>query len=424
MKVLSILFAVPAAILLTACEKPPQASFTIDPANCSAGDTVFFNNTTVDASTYEWDFGDDAISAEENPFHIYRTGGYYTVTLTATNNKGSDDASEFVNVKEETGTLLQLTIHSESLENNLLNDTPDRAVSVYLPPEYDRDNQERFPVLYLLHAWISDNDSWFGTSIGNVYNGLDVSKLMDQRIKEGSLSPMIIVAPNANNSYDGCWYTNSSVSGNWEDFIVKDLVDYTDNHYRTLQKAESRGIAGHSMGGYGAISIALKHPDVFGAVYSMSAGDLVFDDMPEVFKDGFITAALADNYNDQPIDVQLVISMAVAFAPHVGSSPFPANLPVDRDGNLIDSIWKTWLIHDPVLFLSDYAKDSARLMAIQFDCGLSDIALPFSIDFSDRLTEMGIDHIFESYEGNHTSEIKERMNTKVLPFFSKKLNTE
>lgn len=423
MKPCAIFILVSAALLFQAC-KHPEAAFTMSQTAGNTGDTIFFYNTSMNASSYEWEFGDGEGSVEENPLHIYQSGDFYTVRLTASDENESDVASASITIKDATGTLLHITIHSGSLEDNLLGDSPERAVSVYLPTGYFTDTLQRYPVLYLLHGWSSDNDAWFGTSIGNLYGGLDVSKLMDQKINEGSISPMIIVAPNGNNSYSGCWYTNSSVSGNWEDFIVNDLVTYVDNHFRTLTKAESRGIAGHSMGGFGAISIALKHPDIFNAVYSLSAGDLVFDDLPVIFEDEFIAAAFAENFDDQSIDVKLIISQAVAYAPHAGALPFPADLPVDRDGNLIESVWETWLLHDPVSFLSNYLNNPSQLSAIQFDCGSDDMVLPINTDFSEKLTTFGIDHIYETYDGDHTNRIAERMNTKVLPFFSTNLKSE
>ena len=77
--------------------------------------------------------------------------------------------------------------------------------------------------------------------------------------------------PDASNRYGGSFFTNSVTTGNWEDFIVRDLVAFVDGRYRTLRRPASRAIAGHSMGGYAAIKLAMKHPDVFGSVYSLSA---------------------------------------------------------------------------------------------------------------------------------------------------------
>ena len=82
---------------------------------------------------------------------------------------------------------------------------------------------------------------------------------------------MIIVTPNADNSYDGSYYTNSYVTGNWEDFISQKLVDYIDANYRTIKSVHSRGIAGHSMGGYGAVKLALKYSHIFGTLFGLSS---------------------------------------------------------------------------------------------------------------------------------------------------------
>src|SRR5438067_12746368 len=90
---------------------------------------------------------------------------------------------------------------------------------------------------------------------------------------EGAIAPMIIVIPNGQDAYLGSFYVNSVTAGNWEDYIARDVVAYVDSHYRTVAGAEGRGIAGHSMGGFGALNLGLKHPDVFAAVYAESRSE-------------------------------------------------------------------------------------------------------------------------------------------------------
>ena len=80
------------------------------------------------------------------------------------------------------------------------------------------------------------------------------------------VQPMIVVLPNGANKYRGSFYANSITMGNWEDFIVRDVVGYVDGHYRTLASPAHRGIAGHSMGGYGALTLGFRHPDVFSVI--------------------------------------------------------------------------------------------------------------------------------------------------------------
>ena len=98
---------------------------------------------------------------------------------------------------------------------------------------------------------------------------LDKGRL-DSIIEAGIVPELIIVAPNARNAYKHSFYVNSSVTGNWEDYIVEDVVNFIDANYRTLAAASSRGIAGHSGGGNGALYLAMRHPEVFGSVYAMA----------------------------------------------------------------------------------------------------------------------------------------------------------
>ncbi|HMC00748.1 MAG TPA: alpha/beta hydrolase-fold protein, partial [Flavobacteriaceae bacterium] len=163
------------------------------------------------------------------------------------------------------GKIITINIHAISLEKNLVGDSPDRNVSIYLPPSYDEDTNKRYPVLYLLHGFSGEK-----TGANNwewAFNATDVDKL----ITFGIVRPMIIVMPDACNQFGGSMYTNSITTGYWEDFITNDLIDFVDSNYRSIPNRESRGIAGHSMGGYGAIKIAMKHPDIFRSVYGTSS---------------------------------------------------------------------------------------------------------------------------------------------------------
>jgi S-formylglutathione hydrolase FrmB len=109
-------------------------------------------------------------------------------------------------------------------------------------------------VIYLLHGFDGTNATWFGSA----YMYFSIKPMLDELIAEGTKAPVIAVSPNSDNKYGGSWYTNSTVSGNWEDFIVLDVVDYTDANYRTLAKATGRALVGHSMEGYGAVKLAMR----------------------------------------------------------------------------------------------------------------------------------------------------------------------
>jgi S-formylglutathione hydrolase FrmB len=163
---------------------------------------------------------------------------------------------------QDTGQLIQTRVHAVGLERNRLGDAADQVVHIYLPPSYQAAPMRRYPVLYLLHGYSGRPEEW----TTNGYQGMSLQSVMDSLLRAGLTREMIVVVPNGRNRYLGSFYTNSPVTGNWDDYIAKELVAHVDASYRTIARRESRGIAGHSMGGYGAISLAMRHPDVFGAV--------------------------------------------------------------------------------------------------------------------------------------------------------------
>jgi S-formylglutathione hydrolase len=152
-------------------------------------------------------------------------------------------------------------VHSPGLEPNLLGDSADQTVAIYLPAAYQTEPQKRFATIYFLHGF-ADTPAKGVAEI--------VQEHMDKLLATQTIEPMIVVAPNGLNRLLGSFYVNSQVTGNWEDYVARDVVAYVDSHYRTLPRPESRGISGHSMGGYGALMLGFKHPDVFSFIYAMS----------------------------------------------------------------------------------------------------------------------------------------------------------
>ncbi len=312
------------------------------------------------------------------------------------------------------GTMDRLSIHSQALENNFLQENPTRPVSIYLPPGYENTPGNRYPVIYLLHGFSGNHETFF---TGKTY-GFDLKYMLDTLINRNILSPVIVVCPNAYNRYWGSWYANSFVAGNWEDFITKDLVEYMDSHYRTLASSGGRGITGHSMGGHGSFRLAMKHPGIFAAAYPMSGVlDLevhLTNNLSEV-----LGAREVVNFNGASMLKKIFISEAAAFAPDSTKEPFFGQFPMDASGEFIDSIWTRWMEHDPYSLLGA-CKDSIKtLRALQFDCGISDPGIyDENVHISGAMTDLGIDHVFLEYDGDHGNRIEERMRGHALPFFS------
>src|SRR5438093_13272561 len=166
-----------------------------------------------------------------------------------------------------TGTVDHIKVHGKSLEGNLEGDSPDRDVFVYLPPSYATNTTQRYPVVYLLHGYGLTGERWM------TFAGL--AGTADKDIAGGTMKEMILVNPDAFTKFNGSMYSSSATIGDWETYIAEDLVSYIDSHYRTIPDRMSRGLGGHSMGGYGTIRIGMKRSDVFSSLYTMSACCLI-----------------------------------------------------------------------------------------------------------------------------------------------------
>ncbi len=169
------------------------------------------------------------------------------------------------------GKLVIGTLEARSLEGNLLGMASKQHLAIYLPPSYSEDSARRFPVLYLLPNFTVGLYRYTGGS----FQGFHLREAMDRQIQNGAAGEMIVVLPNALHFLGGSWYKTSPLTGDWDGYIAHDLVQYVDSHFRTIRAAASRGVAGHGMGGTGAVELALRHPDVFGCVYALSPA--VFD---------------------------------------------------------------------------------------------------------------------------------------------------
>jgi len=315
------------------------------------------------------------------------------------------------------GQIIYDTVYGKSLENNLVGDPPRRSTIVYLPPSYEQ-SQKRYPVVYLLHGNGAINLIWLNGRLQN----FNILAAMDSLIRTGKVKEMIIVMPDANNRFRGSHYANSSVTGNWLDFIAKDLVESIDQKYRTIASSSSRGLAGHSMGGRGSLNIAMKSPGVFGAVYAMSAGVMAFDSFPPVAEADWRKIIESPTATDN--GSIRVLGLTAAHSPNPQVKPLLVDFPYEIvNGNLKrrDTIWQKWLEHDPFHVARTKSANLRQLRGLAFDVGTSDMFLSANRLLSDLLRSHGILHQFEEYDGDHINRIGERLVTRMLPFFSQTL---
>jgi enterochelin esterase-like enzyme len=319
------------------------------------------------------------------------------------------------------GTVVTEMIHSANLENEM-GENATRAISVYLPPGY-ADSDQRYPVIHFLHGFTGDNKMLE-----------PVAPLLDQAIATRRIRPFIMAISDQKTTYDGSFYSNSGVFGNWEDFTVHDVVDYVDSHFRTLAVAESRGITGHSMGGYGALLLAMKHPDVFSTVYGLSPGALAIvreygPNSPTFRELSQITTEeeLAKTYFGK-----VMVAFGRSWSPNPDKPPFYTDLPFDFSSGELEvneAALQKWYDNMPLYMIDDHRENLLKLRAIKFDWGRNagDRFTTQCEMFSQRLENAGITHFAEEYIGTHISDIftpEGRLPQQLLPFFDYYLDFE
>jgi S-formylglutathione hydrolase FrmB len=326
----------------------------------------------------------------------------------------SPDASTPVALK---GKLERIKVHGKSLEGNLLGESPAPDVSIYLPPSYSTDRSRRYPVVYLLHGYTNSDLGYFGSS------GRMLHVIAERAFGSGAAREMILVMPNAMNAFGGSMYSNSVTAGNWEGYVADDLVAYMDKNYRTIAAREGRGLAGHSMGGYGTIRIGMKRPDVFSAVYALSSCCL---------NEGTVRARGTGPSPAESIKTmeeakgnrgaQGTLARAAAWAPNPANPPFYLDLPT-KNGEVVPDVAVKWAANSPVAMLDQYVPNLKKMTAIALDIGRQDGLITGNRLLVERMTAFGITHTFETYEGDHGNKVPERLEHHVLPFFSKNLKT-
>jgi enterochelin esterase-like enzyme len=317
-----------------------------------------------------------------------------------------------------TGTIERITVHGKSLEGNLEADSPDREVTVYLPPSYAADQARRFPVVYLLHGY-GGRDDTFTARLARL------AESADRLAAAQGFSETIVVTPNAYSLHKGSMYSSSPTIGDWERFIADDLVAYIDGRYRTIAARMSRGLAGHSMGGYGTIRIGMKRPDVFSSLYIMSACCLAANRNPRpeamAEAEAIRTRERAEEAARAPgFGPSVNLASAAAWSPNPENPPLYLDLPV-KDGKVRPDIVAKWVANAPLEMLDEHAANLQSYYAIDIEIGDDDPLLAANRQLHDALTRLRIAHGYEEYDGDHTNKVRERIERNLLPFFSKNL---
>lgn len=308
----------------------------------------------------------------------------------------------------------RIKVHGKALEGNLSGDAVERDVSVYLPPGYDANATRRYPVVYMLHGFTDSDDKWFGL----IKHFVSVPVNYEVALAAGARE-MILVMPNAFTRFQGSMYSSGPTTGDWELFVARDLVAAIDGRYRTIATRDARGLTGHSMGGYGALRIGMKFPDVFGSVYAMSPCCLALRATAD--NPGFARAAAIQNVEEiakADFGTKATLASAAAWSPNPKNPPFYFDLPV-KDGAVLPEVAAKWTANSPLALVDQYIARLRTLRALAIDVGDQDGSITAtSKTLHDVLTTYGLRHDFEVYTGNHINGVARQLETKVFRFFS------
>jgi enterochelin esterase-like enzyme len=317
-----------------------------------------------------------------------------------------------------------IKIHGTALEGNLEGDAVDRDVIVFLPPSYEKDTKRRYPVVYALHGYSIGAEQWT--------REIHVPQTVEGAFAQGARE-MIVVLPDSKTIYNGSMYSSSATTGDFENFVAHNVVAYIDANYRTIPDRQSRGLAGHSMGGYGASRIGMKHPDVFGALYIMSpcclspmtgGGPGPADQMKEraIANEKKVAAAKSPSElaAESPGFGSAIFATAAAWAPDPKNPPLYFDLPT-KDGEPQPEIMAKFTANAPLVFIDQYIGNLKRYKAISIDVGDQDGLRFDATKLHEVLNNYGVANSFEIYSGTHTSAVADRFQNHVMPFFNKNL---
>jgi S-formylglutathione hydrolase FrmB len=310
----------------------------------------------------------------------------------------------------------RITIRGTALEGNLEGNAVDRDAVVFLPPSYNQNRTRRYPVVYALHGYSIGAEQWT--------KEIHVPQTIEGAFAKGA-NEMIVVMPDSKTVHNGSMYSSSVTTGDFENYVARDVVSYIDAHYRTIASRESRGLVGHSMGGYGASRIGMKHADVFGSLYIMSpcclaprgsGGGRGNNAANEAALAAVKTAADSAKL---PFGLRAQLASAAAWSPNPKNPPLYLDLPI---GDNEPAVLAKWTANAPLAFIDQYVAELRRYRAIAIDVGDQDGLRVDAGKLHDVLDRYEIANTFEVYAGTHTSDVAVRFQEHVMPFFSRTLS--
>lgn len=230
------------------------------------------------------------------------------------------------------------------------------AYSIYLPPDYNSSTKS-YPIVYLLHGYTDNETGW--TQFGQI------DYLVTEAIQNGTIPPMIIAMPDAGVT----WYINDhDYSNPYEDYFFQEFLPHIESKYRVRAEKQFRGVAGLSMGGYGSLLYALKHPDMFVASAPLSAA---------IYTREEVIQAEMDRWNR---------TEAVMYGKDLAGP---------------ERITQHWIDNNPIEIIKSKKVDDLKKVHYYFDCGDDDFLYKGNATTHILLRDLKIPHEFRIRDGAH-----------------------
>ena len=329
------------------------------------------------------------------------------------------------------GKVVFLDHESEVLKSNPLGDPYQRKVPVYLPPDYESSGRD-YPVIFGLIGYTGAGDMY----LQRRYPVQSFDQIFDELISSGQSDPFIYVMPDCLSKYGGSQYVNSPAVGQYEDYLVKELVPLIDSEFRT---SGGRAAIGGSSGGIGSFTLCAKYPEIFQAMGD-HCGDSAFlhcylSDIPKVvigmekydYDPKNFIKAIFDTSVQQNAEFKAILgmlAMSACYCPNE-NEPLGFEFPFDLyTGKVKEAAWEKMKTHDPVEMVPQYVDNLKKLKLIFIDCGRQDQFNLYlgSRQLVDNLKKNGIDHIYDEYDSDHGM-LRRAQKKKSIPLIVKAISS-
>lgn len=267
--------------------------------------------------------------------------------------------------------------------------------NIIVPAGYE-ESDERYPVLYLLHGGDDNYRSW-------AYMGVP---------EYAARYEMIVVMPDAGNSWYVNWVQSEDGQKNaWEDYMINDVIGHVDANYRTIAKREGRAINGLSVGGYGALMLGLRHPDMFCTIGSHSGTIRLAAEVRRSFehgedwrkKKGEAPQEKKDSKSSEKqkveYDEELIAKKEEAITAAIGVKGFSSQEERTPKGTLFATV-EDCDRYDPFKLVLQVPKED--LPHIHVDCGTEDFLFKEAREFAQHLQDNMVPYSYAESKGGHT----------------------